>query len=272
MYTQCPQCVTLFPIDVETLCTSHGKVRCGCCGAVFNALDALSEDYPADERIAGVFYSDRPPTLRDPDEDEEGLVDPELFFSPVDPDTLLDDLGEESEAPELIAPPTYSDVEPELERGRSATPWILATLVLTVTLVGQIAWFERDAWLSHPQVRPWLDRACAQIGCQLPPRRDLSRIRLVSRNIRPHPSVEGALMINATLRNEATFVQPYPRVEIELANLDGQPIAARIFPPEAYLEEGRDPSEGMAPGTLLPLVFEVVDPGEDAVAFEFTFR
>ena len=29
---------------------------------------------------------------------------------------------------------------------------------------------------------------------------------------------------------------------------------------------------GMPSGTLLPLVFEVVDPGEDAVAFEFAFR
>ena len=271
MYTQCPQCVTLFPIDVETLCLSRGKVRCGCCGAVFSALDALAEDVPADGQIHPVFYTERPPTLRDPDEDEAPLVDPELFFSPVDPETLLDDPGDEPDPPELIAPPTYSDIEPE-PPGRSAAPWILTTMVLIVVLIAQIAWFEQDAWLSHPQVRPWLDQACAQLGCRLPARRDLSRIRLVSRNIRPHPSVDGALMINATLRNEAAFSQPYPQVEIQLADLHGQPIAARVFPPDAYLEEGRDPGEGMAPGTLLPLVFEVVDPGQDAVAFEFTFR
>ena len=46
----------------------------------------------------------------------------------------------------------------------------------------------------------------------------------------------------------------------------------RRFEPSEYLEEAANIDRGIAAGTLLPLVFEVVDPGQNAVAFEFSFR
>ncbi|MBI3343486.1 MAG: DUF3426 domain-containing protein [Gammaproteobacteria bacterium] len=46
MYTQCPHCDTLFRIQVADLKTAQGKVRCGRCGQIFNALRYLSEKLP----------------------------------------------------------------------------------------------------------------------------------------------------------------------------------------------------------------------------------
>jgi predicted Zn finger-like uncharacterized protein len=46
MYTQCPHCDTLFRIQVADLRTAQGKVRCGRCGQIFNALRYLSEKLP----------------------------------------------------------------------------------------------------------------------------------------------------------------------------------------------------------------------------------
>ncbi|HWQ95346.1 MAG TPA: DUF3426 domain-containing protein [Gammaproteobacteria bacterium] len=46
MYTQCPHCDTLFRIQVADLRTAQGKVRCGRCGQIFNALRYLSEELP----------------------------------------------------------------------------------------------------------------------------------------------------------------------------------------------------------------------------------
>lgn len=43
MYTQCPHCDTLFRISISQLKTAHGKVRCGHCNSIFNALLNLSE-------------------------------------------------------------------------------------------------------------------------------------------------------------------------------------------------------------------------------------
>jgi predicted Zn finger-like uncharacterized protein len=44
MYTRCPDCETTFRLGAEDLRRAHGKVRCGDCGNVFNALEFLAED------------------------------------------------------------------------------------------------------------------------------------------------------------------------------------------------------------------------------------
>ncbi len=46
MYTQCPHCGTAFRVTAQVLKQAAGKVRCGGCGAAFNALEFLSEEKP----------------------------------------------------------------------------------------------------------------------------------------------------------------------------------------------------------------------------------
>lgn len=46
MYTQCPDCKAAFRVAADDLRQAAGKVRCGDCGAAFNALPYLSEDMP----------------------------------------------------------------------------------------------------------------------------------------------------------------------------------------------------------------------------------
>ena len=46
MYTQCPNCHTYFRIGPEHLKAAGGKVRCGQCDTVFNALDTLTDELP----------------------------------------------------------------------------------------------------------------------------------------------------------------------------------------------------------------------------------
>ncbi|MBI5461910.1 MAG: zinc-ribbon domain-containing protein [Gammaproteobacteria bacterium] len=43
MFTRCPTCQTVFRVHAETLRVAQGQVRCGRCGAQFNALDSLTE-------------------------------------------------------------------------------------------------------------------------------------------------------------------------------------------------------------------------------------
>lgn len=43
MLTRCPGCETTFRVTAEQLKARHGKVRCGACQKVFNALDTLVE-------------------------------------------------------------------------------------------------------------------------------------------------------------------------------------------------------------------------------------
>jgi predicted Zn finger-like uncharacterized protein len=43
VYTQCPDCATVFRITAEVLRAAQGDVRCGVCSTTFNALENLSE-------------------------------------------------------------------------------------------------------------------------------------------------------------------------------------------------------------------------------------
>ena len=43
MYTQCPDCATVFRVTAEALRIAQGDVRCGVCSTSFNALENLSE-------------------------------------------------------------------------------------------------------------------------------------------------------------------------------------------------------------------------------------
>lgn len=155
-------------------------------------------------------------------------------------------------------------------RTRGTWLWGLWSGVAAMALLGQ--WFtgEHDQLARNPALKPWVIKACQVFGCRIELPTDLTKIQLVSRSIEPHPSVEGALLISATLQNQAEFPQPHPVVEIAMADLSGRAVAMRRFSPAQYLESA-DPA-GMMPGHLLPLVFEVIDPGRDAVAFEFEFR
>ena len=292
LYTQCPQCNTVYDIAVRTLCEALGQVRCGRCGEVFQALERLSQKAPGRDELPVRFHSERPPTLvpvdrqddperdlfLDRDEDDRGLfggddIDDELDEAPlptIDFGSLDAVVPGDPTRPRPVHDP--DDRWQLATRRRRGWAWVLGSVLLALVLVGQYGWWEREQLLDDPRVRPWLDRVCGVLDCRLPLRRDLDRISLVNRDIRPHPSVDDALIINATLHNEADFPQPYPAVEIRLSDLEGKPVAARRFEPEEYLEEDRGATAGMAPGTMLPLVFEVVDPGDQAVAFEFVFR
>ncbi len=46
MYTQCPDCTSVYEISSEHLGAAGGMVRCGVCDTTFNALRRLSETAP----------------------------------------------------------------------------------------------------------------------------------------------------------------------------------------------------------------------------------
>ena len=101
--------------------------------------------------------------------------------------------------------------------------------------------------------------------------KDTSKIVMINRSVRPHPGVEGTLLITAIFRNEADHAQPFPIVEVTLSDLRGQRIGMRRFEPQEYLETGNDIEQGMQPMTLVPVTLEVIEPESEAPDFLFDF-
>ncbi|HEY3431477.1 MAG TPA: DUF3426 domain-containing protein [Rhodocyclaceae bacterium] len=78
MFTRCPTCSTTFRVTPEQLKARLGRVRCGQCKAVFNALDSLIEEgaLPPPEAVAGTspaLPSSFSPTQESADNSPESL-------------------------------------------------------------------------------------------------------------------------------------------------------------------------------------------------------
>lgn len=149
--------------------------------------------------------------------------------------------------------------------------WSLTITVTALILVVQLAYVQRE-WLSgQAHIGPYVETVCHQLSwCTLQPDRDLNRLQLVSRNVYSHPNIENALMINAVITNTAPFPQPYPTLLVSMSNVRGQIVAQRYFDPGEYLQSNADPLL-MEPGKAVPVSVEVLDPGQDALAFELDF-
>ncbi len=263
MYTQCPECLTIYKITVATLAEGHGSLRCGHCAAVFDALRTLTEQLPPEpvQHLLAHPGAGAPPQMSVP----------ALRPQPNQQATLFDpDERQQRPMQRRAQTPAFARAQRKRSTARN-WPWAVGATVLLLSLLAQIGYAERTALVDDAHVRPWLDSACAELGCQLPLRHDPAKLELLSRDIRPHPSVPNALIISATLRNTADFHQAWPEVEITLSDLDENRIAMRRFQPQEYLGEGHNLAAGMAPGATAALVFEVADPGKNAVAFEFKF-
>ena len=350
MFTQCPQCHTIFRIYAEQLAQAHGRVRCGICDQSFNALENLSEyldnfaasssaaleevgpvehehvdiaAHPSSEEPMAPEASFEPPPEASAQEqpqiaEEEHQVStppltpiaaenagitapwesaavrqheaPEEFVSPEESTSLDESISLPSQAGvgyETITPPSpqadsalpdlgiiaaeprrASTTEPGNERLK-ATIWAVTNIALIVVFLGQYAYFNRNDLSQYPELRPWLTRFCAIVSCNTPLRRDVSHISLANRVVQSHPNQSNALLIDATLVNEADFPQPYPLLEIRFSDLSNQLVAGRRFRPSEYLPGDASLQAGMPPHQPVHISLAIVDPGKEAVSFQF---
>jgi predicted Zn finger-like uncharacterized protein len=256
MYTQCPNCATLFDIDAQLLAPARGRLCCGVCGREFDALEQLIERPGA---VADERRPHSPPQV-------QPAVDPTQIdlFKPAQARPR----PRPGAAPEPIVP---SFVRPPPVRPRGGGRWLAAAVVLTLTLAVQIVFAQREELAGDARWRAWLEPLCTRLGCDLPPWRDPAQLTLAAHAIGPHPSVPDALMVTATLRNDAPWPQAWPLLELTMSDLGGKPVAMRRFTVAEYLG-GMPDQPALDPGQSAVAQLEIADPGKEAVAFAFDFH
>lgn len=135
MYTQCPHCDTLFRIQVADLKTAHGKVRCGHCGQIFNALRFLSEGLP---EIPTVFEEVELPA---PEIEPAGIVADEPH-STEELLGLVDKLVSELEPQSTAEGPAPTHETRQISEPLTVIPQYEAPLLSDVTEFKQIDVYE----------------------------------------------------------------------------------------------------------------------------------
>ena len=99
MYTQCPECEVVYRVTSAHLRLAGGEVQCGACGARFDALDRLSDTYPASPAEPGPA-EDEPAAEEAPGDTTEAEAG----------ETPAEDAGEQAAEAEA---PAEADGEPD---------------------------------------------------------------------------------------------------------------------------------------------------------------
>lgn len=264
MLTRCPSCRTTFRVTPEQLKARQGKVRCGECQQVFNALDTLIEapvpvapteaalpaQQPAPVEEAATLAAadaapppaqEAAPTIETVDEATQPLAE-----SATEPEAecARDSAGPAPEpVPEPVpepAPEPAPEAEPEPEPTlmepprRRAWPWLLGVLVALALLALQAAMhFRTEIAVLHPETRPWFAAACEIAGCKLSLPRKAELMSIETSDL--HPENGGRLGLSATLRNRAPFDQEFPHLEITLTDTADRALVRRVLAPPEYL-------------------------------------
>ena len=94
MYTNCPECGTVFRISTNDLRVAEGYVRCGHCSATFNALGSLTDELPPTMTLRQLTLPTEPET--DPASPAELAAAADDEPSPVSEDSLEFNIPEDN--------------------------------------------------------------------------------------------------------------------------------------------------------------------------------
>lgn len=151
--------------------------------------------------------------------------------------------------------------------------WIPPAMVLAIAaLFAQVMYLQFDDWTEDLRIRPVYESVCAFIGCELPVLRDLDQMVIKKLVVRSHPEIEGALIVDAIIVNEAPFAQPFPVLELRFTSLEGDLVASGRFQPRQYLAGELEGAEKIQRLTPVHIELEFEDPGSEAVNYFMEFR
>jgi predicted Zn finger-like uncharacterized protein len=249
MQTKCPQCKSVFPINLNQLRSARGTVQCGECLLKFNALSALHEASELDNGSPqNTISTSSIPLLQQ--EQEESSVDTEEVQPSSD------------EASDLIAP--WETDKPTTSWGTQLF-WFLASVASLFLLAGQFYLNEVSHNFQNQRARAFFELGCEQLGCELPAVKNSARIDVVDRSIETR---DDALFLKITLANHASHSQPFPNLKLTLSDFKSRPVAQRVFTSTEYLPKNR-PNKLMATDEPVELQLAIVPLKETISTFSF---
>lgn len=283
MRTRCPRCQTIFRITPEQLQARGGKVRCGHCQAVFNALERLVEEPPAPavppatkinipeaqapKPPPAVEPAPQPEPLPEPQPEPEPEFEPEAaqeaaaadHASAVEPppEEIPEETPEETTqaareaglvaARELAETPGYNRwsagaLAPsptaglEAEHRPARWPFILASVLLAAGLALQLAYHFRTELVLR---LPGLEAAFTALDIAIPLPRQVDLVSIEASDLQSD-SARGLLVLQATLKNRASYAQAWPALELTLTDARDVVVARRVLEASDYLPSTAD--------------------------------
>ena len=232
LVTLCPGCGTTFRVNAVQLQAHSGDVRCGHCQRIFNGFAMLIT-----VNESAIEYPSQPQPQPQPQSVSEPETPAESFAITADSSDAMDlPSPSDSNQEEIASSDDLFDAEEPSKQ--SWRMWVVNVLLLLL-LIGQITYTHRtELTIIAPGFRPYLERYCALIACNVPYPQDIKQLGIetsdLQKNLVRQPEVT---TLSAVIRNHAPFPQAWPALELSLLDADDQLIASRIFTAQDYLQE-----------------------------------
>ena len=213
--THCPECATAFKVTPEHLQLAGGWVRCGRCGAVFEAMQHLQpRETAAVERAIHETPHKQALAPTPPPEDKRVR---ESSLDAVWNEKPLAKEPRPNETPAVTLP----------------MPWLAVALsaLLVITFLWQVILYKRD-WLmaQEPGLQTTLSVLCAPVGCQ-PQWPTLPESLQIESSTFTHDA-QGFYSVQMRVKNAEHFPLAAPHLELTLLDVSDAVVLRRVITPQ----------------------------------------
>ena len=258
--TSCPKCDTHFLLNDDLIKAYRGKVQCGSCEHVFNAKNRLTE--VADDITSADEYQ---ASL----EENQVTVDDSLTFSAdiskhadqestSTEDNYIGTFGQSTTTPnesaqaldlDVLAPtadfPNSLDL-PKKAKKQTALLSILSLLLILTASIQTIYHLRVKIVAEHPQFKPLLVNACNQLNCTVDLPKELDLLTIGDSDMQEDDNFKSVINFSSSLKNNASYPQTYPNIELTLTNAEDKIAIKRLITPKDYLVTDKKVEDGLA--------------------------
>ncbi|UIF85672.1 DUF3426 domain-containing protein [Cupriavidus sp. UYPR2.512] len=138
----------------------------------------------------------------------------------------------------------------------SRSAWRVAAVVLAIAAAVQVVYLARSQLAGQfPILRPALEAACAPLGCDVPPWRDIDALRIETSQLQRQDEDGDTYQLAVTLRNLGRASTALPAIELVMTDLQDQLLLRRVLQPAEYLEPSQKAfaAQGLRAGMELPV-------------------
>ena len=203
----------------------------------------------------------------DDDEDEDAGTETDDEAEPEYVEAVSDEHDEYATSPPW-QPEELADDEAGDRSSRTGL-WLVLGILLVAGFAGQLLHYNRDALAAHPEYGMQVRGFYAFLGAELYPEWSTADYEIRGSEAVAGESGADVLDIRTRIASVAATPSGLPHLRVVLRDRWSNPVAARHFRPDEYMDAAELPADGMLqPNQTVSAHVSIVDPGADAQGFE----
>ncbi len=179
------------------------------------------------------------------------------------------EVAEENYEPAQVQPEPELDLLAPAPKRPVPRIWKILAAPLALLLAIQFVHTYRHSLARHPRLGQAIIGVYGALGANLQPDWNLHAYEILQWHLGSDPAMPGTLKVRASLKNVASFAQPYPLLKLVLEDRWGESVREREFEPSEYLDPSTAPDRLLGPAQQATATISIVDPGTDAEGFRF---